>query len=287
MPPIDVFTDLWMKRYASEKHLEEPMSPRVQLVLGLFTVAQDVEYREIVRKTWLQQTGVCYWQRAPKEGCSVYVAFAIGKSGMGQKRRGAKVAMSPEEVERTHGEPGMLVLDSEENMNINKSPTWFRSAVEMFPWATHVGKTDMDTYPFLHKLVNRIDKGRSCSRHFSQYEVIGRPHKNYGNVSVHACPYNCAQFTSEQDDVMPFAKPVAKLNEPWKYLSGEFYVFSMNLAQKINWDWSGGGNEDVEVFSHVTADAANLGQCIMLRRLDSWFHRNKMNNETFANDMRA
>eukprot|EP00415_Alexandrium_ostenfeldii_P002444 UN2444 len=201
---------------------------------------------------------------------------------MGEKSN-ETVPWSLTRVERTHYEKGMLVLDTEENMNSNKSPMWFRSAVEMFPWATHVGKADMDTYPFLHKLVRRMDKGRACSRQFSQYEVIGRPHKTFGSVFAHACPYSCHQFTSEQDQ----PTYVAKLDEPWRFLSGEFYVLSMSLAQKINWDWTGHSCEDTEVFQHVTAAAEKLRQCIMLRRLDSWFHRSKTINETFANDMTA
>mmetsp|Transcript_3605 Transcript_3605/g.11018 ORF Transcript_3605/g.11018 Transcript_3605/m.11018 type:complete len:337 (+) Transcript_3605:80-1090(+) len=288
VPPIGRFARLWARRYGSEEHLQGPMPSSIQLVLGLFTVAPDAEYREVVRGTWLRQAGVCYWRRAPKEGCSVYVAFVVGRSGVGEpvshgEGERSVANMSAEEVERTHGEEGMLVLDTPENLNGNKSLVWFDTARRLFPWATHVGKTDMDTYPLLHKLVRRMEAGAPCSRRHGPYEVIGRPHAGFGPRFEHGCQSaSCPQFVSWQDERVYVARP----GQPWNFLSGEFYVLSMPLVRQVDWTERGpGGSEDLQVTRRVGKAAGSHNFCVVLRRLDSWYHRNRLSNASYANDL--
>eukprot|EP00416_Gambierdiscus_australes_P038317 CAMPEP_0171104914 /NCGR_PEP_ID=MMETSP0766_2-20121228/61579_1 /TAXON_ID=439317 /ORGANISM="Gambierdiscus australes, Strain CAWD 149" /LENGTH=341 /DNA_ID=CAMNT_0011565627 /DNA_START=43 /DNA_END=1068 /DNA_ORIENTATION=+ len=278
VPPIDVYRRVWTKRYSLERHLQEPLPSSIQMILGVFTVAQDAEYRHVVRQTWMQQAGVCYWKHGPWDNCSVYVAFVIGKHGSGS----SDVNVTDEEVERAHKEEGMLVLDVPENMNRGKSLTWFHTARGWFPWATHIAKMDMDTYPFLHKLLKRMDSNRSCVNNNGQYEFIGRPHNTYGRNFTEYCPYEeChGQFLSRQDDAMP----VAVLHGPWKFLSGEFYILSFPLVQMLPWTQQRGGNEDLFVSGVVNRAAKENGFCVTLRRLDAWLHRNTWVDGAYSND---
>uniref|UniRef100_A0A7S1MNW4 Hexosyltransferase n=1 Tax=Alexandrium catenella TaxID=2925 RepID=A0A7S1MNW4_ALECA len=285
VPPIDVYGPLWEKRHASEKRLSEPLPSSIRLILGLFTVPQDAEYREVVRRTWLDQTGVCYWQREPREGCQVYVAFVIGKSGAGDGAGG--VNLTSEQMAEAHREPGMFVLDVEENMNFGKSPAWFGEAQKAFPWATHIGKIDMDTYPFIRKLVFRMAGIGTCLRLRQKYEFIGRPHHpNFAPEFQSACKeVGCLkQFRSSQDDRVMIAKP----GMPFKFMSGELYILSYPLVGKVDWDNPDNyqGTEDSVVARLVDKAAQNHRFCVVARRLDSWIHGPKAFwvDEVFAND---
>mmetsp|Transcript_118182 Transcript_118182/g.314476 ORF Transcript_118182/g.314476 Transcript_118182/m.314476 type:complete len:345 (-) Transcript_118182:113-1147(-) len=278
-PSIDRFGSLWSARYRLEEHLAEPMDPGTQLILGVFSVRRDYLYREVVRSTWLRQEGVCYWQAHPRPNCSVYVAFVIGKDSADGDEPGDNSSQGG-------GEKGMLTLDIAENMNAGKTELWFRTARDMFPWATHVGKQDMDTYPFLHKLLNRMALTRKCVQSIGEYEWIGRPHScfliPFGSSCSNEGMYK-TQYTSLQDSKYD---DVAPIGAKWKFLSGEFYILSRHLVEKVNWmRVTPGRNEDYAVARHVDEAAHEQGFCVVLRRLDSWYHRNSYQDKDYANDL--
>ena len=63
----------------AETHLEDDLPGSIKLVLGLFTIRQDVAYQQVAKETWMSQSGVCLAEDGPKPGCSVYVAFVLGR----------------------------------------------------------------------------------------------------------------------------------------------------------------------------------------------------------------
>jgi len=281
VPHFERFKQAWTRRYSMETHLQEPLPKEVQLVLGLLTVAEDGSFRQVVRETWLRQAGVCYWSSEPQQDCSVYAAFVIAKTG--NSSHGVNVSM--EEMALAQSEEGMLVLDAVENMNQGKSFMWFLTARKMFPWATHFGKMDMDTYPCIHKLLYRMKMSLPCAGDDGPYEFIGRPHqlcrpqpcRNF----TEACPASrCpAQFRSRQDTI--------PLGEGWRFLQGQFYILSRPLLEKLQIDprrkktW---GCEDQVMSRKVEAAARKEHFCVTIKRPDAWYHKNFESDPEYINN---
>mmetsp|Transcript_94648 Transcript_94648/g.229901 ORF Transcript_94648/g.229901 Transcript_94648/m.229901 type:complete len:318 (+) Transcript_94648:71-1024(+) len=268
VPALEEFTHIWTARYSSEKHLGEPMPSSIQLILGVMTVPQEGPYREVVRQTWLRQAGVCYWKLQRQENCSVYVAFVIGKNGTGGRTVSA-ANVSDEELRSSHQEPGMLVLDTVENMDRGKSGVWFSTALNMFPWATHIAKSDMDTYPFLHKLLYRMNQYRNCTSQMDPYEYMGTIWGRWlGLYFNNSCPSSkCGAFN---------------FGPTFGYMQGGFYILSRPLVEKINWNIRL-GPEDQVIGEAVDLAAAQQNFCVVIRRPDAWFHNNARISSHFAN----
>lgn len=285
LPKLDLYDKLWRSMYSLEARLQEPMDPAVQLVLGVMTVAGSMDsHREVIRATWLQQRGVCLWSPEPQANCSVYVAFVMGR---------AKAECN--ETVPAYREPGALLLDVEESMNEGKSPMWMAAAARMFPWATHYGKIDMDTYPFLHKLVGRMAQNRSCVNNASEYEWIGRPAvgrmRRLGTFKRACADRPCLGWFHHPrlDAVRP--------EQPFRFMQGEMYIMSRPLVQGIEW-WPRAGSEDVEMGKFVANFSRSTGRCVAVRKLDASAHlpsgawwwmmdREGLVDSAFANDLEA
>mmetsp|Transcript_97820 Transcript_97820/g.285494 ORF Transcript_97820/g.285494 Transcript_97820/m.285494 type:complete len:359 (-) Transcript_97820:77-1153(-) len=278
VPHFERFKQAWTRRYSMETHLQEPLPKEVQLVLGLLTVAEDGSFRQVVRETWLRQAGVCYWSLEPKANCSVYAAFVIGKTGTGAGRKlVSDVNLTARDLRRSRKEPGMLVLDTEENMESGKSFVWFSTALEMFPWATHIAKSDMDTYPFLHKLIYRMNRYRDCANQEAPYEYMGkfcavtRTRYSFDN----ACPLSaCAGSTLDTTAL--------NIGHGFAFMQGGLYILSRPLVEKMNWNRSR-GFEDAAIGQRVDSAAGQQHFCVVLRRPDAWFHNNARISSHFAN----
>uniref|UniRef100_A0A7S1MQG0 Hexosyltransferase n=1 Tax=Alexandrium catenella TaxID=2925 RepID=A0A7S1MQG0_ALECA len=159
----------------------------------------------------------------------------------------------------------------EENMNNGKTALWFLTALQRFPWATHFGKLDMDTFPFLHKLVHRMAEGRNDACPLGPYEFIGAPDdRHVGNFSV-SCPReSCDRFAPQL--------------EVWNHMNGGFYALSRPLAEKLSWEETPrGGGEDCATTWLVIHASWRHGFCVVPRALDSWHHGGKASDPDFAN----
>lgn len=293
LPPLDRYERLWQGMYNLEERLHQPLPSSVQLVLGVMTVANpnSAKYRDIIRSTWGSQRGVCYWSRDPKPGCSVYIAFVMGRPPAGWN----------EVTTPSLQEEGALELDMVENMNSGKSPTWMATALRMFPWATHYGKVDMDAYPFLHKLVLRMDRNSSCVSDASPYEWIGRPvFWGGGKAFSGACePNPCHGWFYSKMGWWHMGKPQTYPREPFRYLLGGMYLLSHALVRDISWS-PREGTEDV-VMGHFVSDfieSKGEKQCVAVRRLDAEAHmvrhqewdaqdQQHIVDRVFANDLDA
>jgi len=275
LPVLRKFTQVWTARHHMETHLEEPLPSSIQLILGVMTVAQESQYRQVVRQTWLRQEGVCYWSRKPQAGCSVYAAFVVGSNGTGNMHTN----ISDEELEASHKEPGMLVLDIVENMDGGKSCLWFSTALETFPWATHIAKIDMDTYPFLHKLLHRMNLYQDCASKDGPYEFMGtltqgRKGRKFWN------PCNLSECAASASDSV-------SLDGRFTYMQGGFYIMSRPLVERIHWTGSCRGIEDDLIGRRVDAAAGKQHFCVAIRRPDAWYHRILTRKPGYANNFTA
>jgi len=248
---VDTFRRSFEGLYEGEggENLTAPLDPSIRLVLGVLTIAQDDEYRQVVRQTWMRRAGVCYWRSTPQENCSVYVAFVLGRTGGGA---------TDGELARAHREEGAFVLDIPENLMEGKSFDWLRAAREKFPWATHIGKTDMDAYPFISKLVGKLAQGRSCAMQGNPYEFIGLP-----------WPRNCT-FPGK----CPKARCAAPYAEelPRCFLIGQLYILSLPLVQEMALARLV-GSEDQMVTIAVKNTMRRLSSCAAVWDIEgAWIH---------------
>jgi len=283
------YSDRWEERYKMETHLWDAKPSSIRLVLGITTTLDVGEYREVIRRTWLNQSGVCYAGSKPRHGCSVYVAFVYGARGVKKNARNnpsPRRNLTAAQREQAKHEPGMLELDIEENNNDGKNFVWMSTALSKFPWATHIGKIDMDTYPFVSKLLTRMSQNASCAERTSPYQIIGRPaytcHGKDPDGTKCAFRHRCSaadclgQFHSKLDSV--------RIGAPWQFPFGELYILSMPLMRIVDWTPIH-GNEDCMVAVRMDEAVGRAGSCAAFRRLDAHVHQvNPDITASFAND---
>jgi len=300
LPSFAEFERVWQARYRSEHRLNESMPSGVKLVLGIFAAPWQTKYRDVVRRTWLNQTGVCLLGAGPPApDCGVHVAFVYGSSGQGERvpleGDPQDPDLSPGSEAAARGEPGSFVLGVEENMNRGKTFAWFRAAVEAFPWATHIAKGDMDMYPFLHKLVKRMSD-RACLGP-TPYEYAGRAYAcpetkpdchGGGGLFTSSCPpHPCEEvYDSPEERRSPMAR---HHGQPFAFFGGPLYIMSPKLVAKMvrpgGW-WEShqaGGFEDMTTSMAVDVTAANESLCVSTWRPDAYFHGADFAWEEYAN----
>lgn len=183
----------------------------IRMVVGVFTTSskKDKPYREVIRKSWWRQPGVCVLDSAaPTADCSVYVTFVVGNNG------------------EDTGEENVIILPIPENMNHGKTRVWFHHASRSYTWATHIAKMDMDTYPHLPYMLywTREQQSKfSCSNVFGGRQFTCR--------ADWCAPAHCGYCPGS--DFMKFAVNDTRC---WSYMQGGFYFLSRALAEGASVD---------------------------------------------------
>lgn len=244
--------------------------------LGVFCSADDHEYREVIRATWMRsaimrQGGVCLLSDGHAPGCSVYVTFVIGaKPGAGAASDFPPPKQSPSRRNKQAAwnrdaaksylyafQRDVLLLNITENMNAGKTYEYFKVAAEAFPWATHIGNMDLDTYPHIHKLVTGLAARVSSQDKCESYEGLPLPMLPSSSVCSHleeGCP---------------------------KYMQGGLYVMSRGLAQGVTaaggfWDLNRVGREDRSAGKAVNHYIQESGICARISanpwKISAWEH---------------
>mmetsp|Transcript_143361 Transcript_143361/g.348148 ORF Transcript_143361/g.348148 Transcript_143361/m.348148 type:complete len:328 (-) Transcript_143361:81-1064(-) len=280
LPNISAFERDWKRAYYSERKKTEPMSDGpdgLKLVLGVFTEANQTEYRKVVRRTWLQQQGVCLYRPGPLDpSCTVYVAFVVGNRI--KTPPGANTSSATQLKARVP--PGSFGVDVEENTNEGKAFAWFQAASREFPWATHIAKCDIDTYPFLHKLLARMSS-RRCVK--NDHEFAGQ----YTGLFNNSCaPRACETNYDAPEQRMQF---ISRPSEPFVHVGGQFYLMSRRLAQKVArpgsfWEAHRNWPEGHAISRAIDATATEHKFCVFPWLPDSWYHHGEEVGSDFAND---
>lgn len=124
---------------------------------------------------------LCPIGEGPKPGCIVYTGFVIGGNGYDPKRKQwQKLLNSTNGTIVDRNQSDVVVLDIQENMNNGKSWAWFHNASRMYPWATHIGKMDDDTYPYFAELLRRVNQTQG-----QNLSYIGVPRQNPKTLIYH------------------------------------------------------------------------------------------------------
>ena len=225
IPPTESeFSAIW-NWYDTDCHDNiKPSLPEGALLVGVFSTENDFKYQKVIKKTWMNHPGVCPVGGGQKPGCTVYVAFVVGNSGV-QCSAQDTVDLN-DGVLMESNDTYVLKLCIHENMNKGKTLTWFYHASRKYPWATHIAKADMDLFPWMAKLTTVLYKLTA----FPNYEYLGaagmhgsstRPDcRNNGNLTPSnlTCPYY-AGF-----DIQRYSG---------QWMTGGFYGFSRNLALAV------------------------------------------------------
>lgn len=252
--PTD-FEMVWNKLYERDQQEHELknqiLDKSVKLVLAVFSIERDAEHQEVIRNTWWKQRGLCLAADGPKQDCSVYTAFVHGN-------------------ESNSRSPDVLKVNIKENMNKGKSHTWFQYAATNFPWATHIGKMDVDTYPYLKQLVT------SLAQHHGTCETyIGKPvvwkRCFFGGGGAWCPPPRCGKPLSQ--NFLHYSGG----DECWSYMQGGLYIMSQHLAAEVTTpgtDWSKHkeGFEDLVTGRGIASYARSKNVCVDTWDPQAWYH---------------
>lgn len=209
----------------------------------------------------MNQTGVCPLLKGPQWHCVVYVAFVFGDHKQPNRAN--------------HNALAELFLNKSENMNTGKSLEFFSYAARAFPWATHIGKMDLDTFPYLHDLTTSLHhKLRGgCQAHY-----VGLPMDKIrcGPSKDYCPPRKCGLPVGE--DFFRYAR-----GNCWSYMQGGLYIMSRNLAENVTrdqyWNSSHTGDEDLLAGKAVTNYGKKYGACVRTWNPDAWDHLQTENLE--------
>lgn len=127
-------------------------------------------FRTAVRETWMDQVGICNANNGPKIGCMMYVLFAYVDS---TDREVPSDCSKAKDCVGADGQEGFKHLGE---MTISL----YRKVLEAYPWATHIGKLDMDTFPHFQRLLPSIPQGK--------YSLTGNMVDHRGCGSASYCP---------------------------------------------------------------------------------------------------
>lgn len=134
-------------------------------------------------------------------------------------------------------------------MNDGKTHAWFKYAVESFPWATHIGKKDMDAYPRMPQLVG------SLAQHTppNNLAYIGVPFTHHTCGGGPNCPP--VECGPPMNGALKYPHPNC-----WSYMQGGLYILSSNLAKLVvpHPAWNHVGCEDLEIGKAVHAAVSSL-----------------------------
>jgi len=189
----------------------------LQMVLGVWTKPYQKAYREVVRETWMTQDAVCPLKDGPQEGCHIYTTFVLGTSGDGKAPLEGLPLLY---FDGAKSEADMMLLKTPEARKHAKSLEFFYRTAQENPWATHVAKLDMMTYPLVPKLLNRMWENKYCAQ---KYQLLGEPMR-CNRTQDNDC--DMPEFTSKMCRI-PDCKHAER---PFDYIAGPFLAMSRDLA---------------------------------------------------------
>lgn len=146
--------------------LNRSAASNLKLVLGIPVNTRWCEMRNIHRTTYFNLSGVCPLSRYTDPDCHIFPLFLfanVPKSEIEFAEDTIILQDVPPSVSgldlysydcqqelgrKCNGHSGSSMWEESQR----KTPAWFRYAVKTFTWATHIGKMDLDTLPYVSQI---------------------------------------------------------------------------------------------------------------------------------------
>eukprot|EP00928_Gymnodinium_smaydae_P034040 TRINITY_DN24211_c0_g1_i3.p1 TRINITY_DN24211_c0_g1~~TRINITY_DN24211_c0_g1_i3.p1 ORF type:complete len:311 (-),score=19.30 TRINITY_DN24211_c0_g1_i3:319-1251(-) len=209
-----VFQDAFHNLMESDPNLREPLKPGKHTPwMGVPVLAERADVRNTISNSWMTQPGICRITAGSRKAeadkaCALYTSFVIGG------------------LSNDSGLPSDCVEDKdcisvpEEGLYVNKTRSFFRYALHEFPWATHVGKSDTDAFPFMYKVLPQMLDG--------QYTLMGDMFDfDWCGGHDNICPpVGCGKPIG--GNLLQYS--VSDGKTCWSYPQGAFYILSRSMA---------------------------------------------------------
>jgi len=249
-----LFREAWAElTHTTQSPWDSSMTENIKVILGVFTVREQLAYQQVIKETWFNQPGACPAEDGPKVGCNVYVCFVLGQG------------VAHEGVDNsTFTTEHYIQLQDEENKNGGKSFAWLHFASRRYSWASHVGKLDIDSFPDIGKMVLSLEEHRtdSCTRHFVGYA------QDFPLCTGDGCP--------QREDCIGVSELPNDMNCQFLVV-GEGYILSRDFAAELSstrgyWDTNRIGEEDILTSKAVASFVQVNRACVKWWDTESILH---------------
>mmetsp|Transcript_32823 Transcript_32823/g.78533 ORF Transcript_32823/g.78533 Transcript_32823/m.78533 type:complete len:329 (-) Transcript_32823:88-1074(-) len=140
-------------------------TPRpLKLVLGVMAMSAQKDIHEAHRNTWMKKPGVCPLSQHGDARCHVFPVFIFGDISDPSLDSKPDVVLlkdvpEPPQIwdgfeDTKHGQGWQRSWWTSQF----KTPAWMSFASEHYPWASHIGKMDSDTFPDILTIQEDLDK---------------------------------------------------------------------------------------------------------------------------------
>mmetsp|Transcript_63529 Transcript_63529/g.148137 ORF Transcript_63529/g.148137 Transcript_63529/m.148137 type:complete len:370 (+) Transcript_63529:63-1172(+) len=243
LPALDAFNRTWSSMTTAADNVL--IVPGIRLVMGIFTTRREASYRSVIRDTWMTKPGVCKAPQGPTATCSVYVAFVQGNGLWSSLESSTEVVQGD-----------MIFLPTRENMDRGKTLEYFRLALVLYPWATHLGKMDSDVFPKWSVIVDSLGKTRPGCESY-----VGRPWSCHDKE--YCPPKRCGPPTRGRFRVYD----AANRGTCWTYMQGGLYIVSrtlLSLATELlgHWERYPNGPEDARAGQAIFVATKRHNLCV-------------------------
>eukprot|EP00928_Gymnodinium_smaydae_P018621 TRINITY_DN17099_c0_g3_i2.p1 TRINITY_DN17099_c0_g3~~TRINITY_DN17099_c0_g3_i2.p1 ORF type:complete len:341 (+),score=20.59 TRINITY_DN17099_c0_g3_i2:141-1163(+) len=209
------FENTFHELMETDPSLQKPLKPvKHTLWMGVPVRCERVDVRITIRRSWMSQPGICRittgsHEAEAKKSCALYTSFVVGN------------------ISNSAGLPSDCIEEQdcvpvqEEGDLSKKTVALFRKALDEFPWATHVGKIDTDTFPRFYLVLPHMRDG--------QYSLIGDMLVNARCGGHKFCPPNgCGQPVG--GNLLQYKVKAVGGTTCWTYPSGSLYILSRDMA---------------------------------------------------------
>lgn len=199
----------------------------LKLILGVMTMSTQTEVIAAHRRTWMKQPGVCGIDRKDDANCFIFPFFVYGDIDNAEITKQSDVVCLSK-VPEPRDDVATGFQDEDKSLNQwktsqLKTPTWFEYASTHFAWATHVGKMDLDTWPWTENIIQHLSK-TPYKEDGQKWPIMYGRHFD-GGFEGKGGMYG--EFYAMSKDVVEcFLKAVPKQEQETQLLYGENVTFS-------------------------------------------------------------
>lgn len=142
--------------YAGQSDIPEH---HVKNVIGIPSIRSEGVFRKAHVDTWMQQDGVCNIDQHMDPNCHTFPLFFLNKGNPTSKH----------DIHLQDCEDREITSKFDYVDQNCKIYNLFKYAQENFPWATHVSKMDVDTFPDIHRIHSDLAAAPPAALYYGHY----------------------------------------------------------------------------------------------------------------------